>query len=270
MTDVKATKVSTSATLFEQSLQYGQTNATNNGNVWGQTINAGTAGTFNQYYRYDAANRLVLATEAVAPSVMSCPSGVTWCQHYGFDGFGNIWQTENTGTITTPALKQTGSSWYDNSGAVTNRLTNTSYDAAGNQTQFPEVASPGWTVTYDSESRITEVSGTGVAGRYFYDGAGKRVKNIVSGTATAYVRDARGKLMAEYGGTSGAGSTPYYLVQDHLGSTRMITDGSGNCKARIDYLPFGGLVVSFRQACVTRPGPHSSVNHGPPKNPSTR
>jgi RHS repeat-associated protein len=47
--------------------------------------------------------------------------------------------------------------------------------------------------------------------------------------------------MLEYGATA-LTSAPYYLVQDHLGSTRLVTDSSGVCQARMDYLPFGALV----------------------------
>jgi uncharacterized protein RhaS with RHS repeats len=34
------------------------------------------------------------------------------------------------------------------------------------------------------------------------------------------------------------------LTADHLGSTRVVTDGSGTVVARHDYLPFGEEIVS--------------------------
>lgn len=39
-------------------------------------------------------------------------------------------------------------------------------------------------------------------------------------------------------GVAGGGATSY-LTQDHLGSTRVVTDGSGQTQSRHDYLPFG-------------------------------
>jgi RHS repeat-associated protein len=46
-----------------------------------------------------------------------------------------------------------------------------------------------------------------------------------------------GQLAAEYGDAAVSG-TQYFTV-DHLGSTRLLTDNSGNVAERIDYLPFG-------------------------------
>jgi RHS repeat-associated protein len=48
------------------------------------------------------------------------------------------------------------------------------------------------------------------------------------------------QLIAEYAtvAASGGGGTSY-LTADHLGSTRVVTDSSGNVTARHDYLPFG-------------------------------
>src|SRR5882724_288484 len=119
MISVTATK--NFSTVFGQALQFGQSDATNNGNIWKQTINAGTAATYSQYYRYDSSNRLFLAAEGVDPGTAptACPGSVTWCQHYGFDAFSNIWQTENTGTTMPAALMQTGPSWYQIGSAVT-------------------------------------------------------------------------------------------------------------------------------------------------------
>ena len=238
MTSVTASK--SGSTVFGQALQFGQSDASNNGSVWKQTITAGTGATYSQYYRYDSSNRLSLAAEGVDPGAAptACPGGATWCQRYGFDVFSNIWQVENTGSSISPALQQNGPSWYQSGGVVTNRLTGVNYDSAGNQTQFPEAM--GWSVAYDAENRMTSVTKPANTVSYFYDGEGRRVKKTVGSTTTAFVYDADGQLMQEYGGTSTAATR--YLVQDHLGSTRVVTDGSGNCLARLDYLPFGALV----------------------------
>ena len=238
------------STMFGQSLTYGQSTSANNGNVASQTISAGAAGTFNQYYLYDSANRLAVAAEGAAPaSTTACPGGVTWCHRYGFDGFSNIWQTQTSGTMTPVSLAQTGPSWYD---PATNRLSGTNYDASGNQTQFPESGATARTASYDAENRLTTVAGTGSQASYFYDGEGRRVKKVV-GTTTAYVYSSDGELMAEYGGTAAATSR-LYLVQDHLGSTRVITDGSGACQTRLDYFPYGAAVPRTGSCYAADPG----------------
>jgi RHS repeat-associated protein len=52
-----------------------------------------------------------------------------------------------------------------------------------------------------------------------------------------------GKLIAEYGGQGTNGGTSY-LITDHLGSTRLVTDSQGNMRARHDYLPFGEEILA--------------------------
>jgi RHS repeat-associated protein len=101
-----------------------------------------------------------------------------------------------------------------------------------------------FTIAYDAEGRQLNAQSTGNATvTYAYDGLGERVtKAVAGGTTTTYVHDGFGNLAAEY--TSGGmppapPCTTCYLSGDHLGSTRMITDQSGNPVARHDYLPFG-------------------------------
>jgi RHS repeat-associated protein len=52
------------------------------------------------------------------------------------------------------------------------------------------------------------------------------------------VYDAMGQMVAEYSNEDLQAGTSY-LTTDHLGSTRAVTDGSGNVKERHDFLPFG-------------------------------
>src|SRR5690606_8470604 len=75
---------------------------------------------------------------------------------------------------------------------------------------------------------------------YAYDGEGRRVKKTTGTTSTWFVYNAMGELAAEYLATppSGAAVT-HFVTTDHLGSTRLVTDGSGNVVSRHDYLPFG-------------------------------
>jgi uncharacterized protein RhaS with RHS repeats len=44
---------------------------------------------------------------------------------------------------------------------------------------------------------------------------------------------------------------PYYYITDHLGSTRVITDNSGNVVERNDYYPFGGKHANSGYAQLT-------------------
>jgi RHS repeat-associated protein len=75
---------------------------------------------------------------------------------------------------------------------------------------------------------------------YYYDGDGRRVKKVAGIVTTIFVYNAVGQLIAEYSTSTPAGSGgTSYLTSDTLGTPRVITDQSGQVKARHDYLPFG-------------------------------
>jgi RHS repeat-associated protein len=64
------------------------------------------------------------------------------------------------------------------------------------------------------------------------------VQKITSSGTTNYIYDAMGHLAAEYGGSSTSAGRVYLSV-DALGSTRLVTDASGNPTEQYDYAPFG-------------------------------
>ena len=51
--------------------------------------------------------------------------------------------------------------------------------------------------------------------------------------------DASGQLASEYSTAPAPAAGTEYLVADPLGSTRLVLDGTGTPKERIDYLPYG-------------------------------
>lgn len=132
-------------------------------------------------------------------------------------------------------------------------LQNSSYDLAGNQKTIG-----GFSYNYDGENRVslvTEPSGaTPQSYQYFYDGEGRRVQKVANGgETTTYVYDASGGLAAEY--VSGTAPTPLcetcYLVQDTLGSTRVMLDArTGSLVSLHYYLPFGEEIVNARQGSL--------------------
>jgi RHS repeat-associated protein len=218
-TKIELKKNATNEVLLGLDYGYGTTN--NNGNVLTQTIRIGTTTTINQSYEYDWLNRLTSAQESVN-------STTRWTQTYDYDRFGNRTSLVNTGSeggllptqTTTPV------------DPLTNRLTSSGYDTAGNV----KTDATGNQFDYDAENR--QVKYNNGAANYYYDGDGRRVKKTVGTTTTIFVYNAGGQLVAEYGQPQGEGGTRY-LTSDHLGSTRVVTDSSGNVKARYDYLPFG-------------------------------
>lgn len=66
------------------------------------------------------------------------------------------------------------------------------------------------------------------------------MKALSGGATKYYVYDALGNLAAEYtpAGTPLPPCSTCYWSWDHLGSTRMVTNGNGSVVARHDFLPF--------------------------------
>jgi RHS repeat-associated protein len=101
---------------------------------------------------------------------------------------------------------------------------------------------------YDAENKMKSVGGGSEGGgtTYSYDGDGRRVRKATyNGEVTVFVYDAAGRVVAEYSNRVEAKGTRY-LTQDHLGSTRVVTDAQGNAHSnngaggsRHDYFLFG-------------------------------
>jgi RHS repeat-associated protein len=201
----------------------------NNGNVQGQKIKRG-AQNWTQKFTYDGVNRLSSASETN-----------NWQQNYGYDPYGNRWISSSNGLPVNALTPISQSSFSD----ATNRLAGTNnYDPRGNLKSYGS-----YTLTYDGEGRISSASGVAPSTKYEYDGEGRRVRahscpslstcSPGSGASTTvYVYDAFGKLAAEYSPNAGQSGTSYFTL-DHLGSTRLETNGSGQPISCSDYLPFG-------------------------------
>jgi len=246
--------------LLNLGFSYGSTGA-NNGNVSVATIvarpPAAAKVSVSQAFTYDALNRLKTAGEAGSPG---------WQQLYVYDPLGNRallagtqyyipggnWTPQVTAddpTQVAPIFP--GNRW---SGA------GVQYDVSGNSTALPGATNP-WSFAYDGENRQTSATNpSGGIATYVYDGDGRRVQKVSGTAVTTYAYDAGGQLAAEY--SASAPTAPCltcYLTADHLGSTRMVTDGSGAIESLHDYLPFG---EEIQAGIGGRSGPSYPGNDG--------
>jgi RHS repeat-associated protein len=98
--------------------------------------------------------------------------------------------------------------------------------------------------SYDAEGRQVSATISSGTTNYIYDGDGRRVQKVAPTGTTTYVYDATGQLAAEYTTAPPTDSGTRYLTADHLGSTALVTDSGGNCKATYDYLPFGEEIAT--------------------------
>ncbi|HXZ27129.1 MAG TPA: RHS repeat-associated core domain-containing protein [Terriglobales bacterium] len=167
-------------------------------------------------------------------------SGLSWT----YDAWGN--RTDQTGG---------GGNCYTFHAAAdtNNRLVGYSYDGAGNM-----IGDGTHTYTYDAENRIIAVDGG--AATYKYDALGRRTSKTVGSAGTDYLYDLGGQVATEYnnGCTGGqwcwsAGyialngqllaeykdATTYFVLADHLGSTRLLTKVDRTIQDSLDYQPYG-------------------------------
>ncbi len=221
-----------------QSMSYGYgISGANNGDI-STIVNNLNSAARTQTFTYDQMDR-----------VASAHDGVNWGESYVYDNWGNLYQNN-------------GISGYPNGGHWSviadthNRLSNLSYDAAGEVTQDQYSNQ----YTYDGEGRIL----TAGAGSYTYDGDGDRVKKLVGAAATLYwpggsavlnESDSTGATMARQVYLGGAmtwhestAGNGVFLLGDHLGSVRITGDAAGNLKDDIDYYPFGSVAYNYGNA----------------------
>jgi RHS repeat-associated protein len=197
--------------------------------------------TVTQTYSYDWLNRIKQAEEQQGQTAL-------WKQVFSYDRFGNRSMLAGTTPIPPGGSNPSISS-------ATNRINaaNYSYDEAGNLT-----AEPGKSYVYNADNKQVIFS-TSIA-KYFYDGDGRRVKKEEGSVVTVYVYNASGQMVAEYttadvvqvGGRK-------YLTPDHLGSTRVTTDGVGAVVARHDYKSFGEEVTGSAMSRSSEYGANDRV-----------
>ena len=193
---------------------------------------------FGRTYTYDGLSRLSTMSEGA--SAQPC-QGLSWT----YDAWGNRTdQTVTAGTCNT----------FHQTFNANNQLVGPpyQYDAAGNMTHDASHS-----YTYDAENRLIKVDG-GSTATYIYDSQGTRVEKVAAAT-TQYVHDLGGQVILETDGTGNgspisdyiymAGSlvgeyennTTYFILPDHLGSTRLITNMAEGTTEINDYYPFGEL-----------------------------
>jgi len=182
-------------------------------------------------YTYDNLNRI---------------TGVTYTdgtvQSYTYDAVGNRLTKVENSTQTTYA--------YDANDRLTSAGSTTyGYDANGNQT-----GAGGNTYTWDDENRLSGASNSSGSVSYTYRGDGLRASKTVGGVTTSYIWDLNaanpvilqdGTYSYVYGyqlisQTDNSGNQTYFLGDD-LGSTKVLTDASGNVTAQAFYDVFGNV-----------------------------
>jgi RHS repeat-associated protein len=182
-------------------------------------------------------------------------------QTYQFDAFTNITQIKTTpvgGSTTTQSFVVN---------AATNRLSASTYDDAGNQTNWGT-----YDYTFDSLSKLEHVGGSGQALTNIYTPGDERIWAVDATTSpwteTFTLRDLDGKVLRTFRSENGAPG-PWQWVEDyvyrgrsllaskrpsegtrhfhldHLGTPRMITNSAGQNAGGFGLYAFGASVSAI-------------------------
>jgi RHS repeat-associated protein len=152
-----------------------------------------------------------------------------------------------SGTLVSPNPVRSATS--SPSGSVTHQFT---YNARGDRIAEATPGAAMLTLSYDQADRLV---GVGNTASYAYNGDGLRISKTVNGASTQFVWNQAevmpallqdGATYYIYGPNRTpieqiSGSTPTYLHQDEQGSTRLLTDASGNVVGRYNYDPWGNV-----------------------------
>ena len=183
--------------------------------------------TRTQVFVYDGLDRLT-----------SAQSGKYGALGYSYDQLGNFVAKEGvTHTMSTSrphaVASTTGGGVYV-------------YDNNGNMTSDTSRV-----LVWDYENRPTSITYGGATTSFVYDGDGNRVKKVGPAGTTVYIGnlyECSGGVCAKYIVANGVrlalktATQTYFYHQDHLGSTRLVTDVDGNKVEEIFYKPFGEAV----------------------------
>src|SRR3984885_9448082 len=243
-----------SQTIF--SLSYNFNPGHDNGNVQQITNNTRTDATANVVFTYDPLNRISQANTTTTGQ--NC-----WGEVYAIDAWGNL-------TGISPPSGMSGCNYEGPSIPVgtNNQITGYCYDGAGNLLDTGTCLPLAHSYVYDAEGQLQSPPAAGSNGAphtYFYDGGGNRVEKCDANPCTSvsvgtlYWRDAGSEVLDESSTTGsmqeedvyfkgkriarrdvGTGNVHYYF-SNHLGSSGVITDSSGNVQEQTDYYPFGGI-----------------------------
>ncbi len=202
------------------------------------------------WFTYDLVSRLS-ATSLNVNQGVAAPTFVS--QSYVYDAFGNIQSIATNGPVTnTPTT------------SATNRLASpAAYDGAGNLTlwlgnqyepdglnmirRYKTAGGEEWTSLYDADDeRVWTYKTGGTDSRWYLRGFDAKVLREYNATAAWQVANdyiyRNGQLLAS---ETPSGVRHFHL--DHLGTPRLITDGSGQKKSFHVYYPFGQEATSQGQ-----------------------
>ena len=256
-----------SETLYSQKLSYYDAEKGSglyNGNISEWRMQQGTDAASTYRYGYDGLGRLTASSRYVGTTSSATNS---WCERgIDYDLNGNIVTLQRFGSSASTVEDDLSYSYNGNrlvglagSSQGTEFSTAYSYDAGGNMVYDGR---RGLGISYNMlnlPAKVVEKTGAtaadgAVKAEYLYsaDGIKQRVVDgagsngylylgtlVLSKSVESYSLASTGFGGGRIIGTANNSCLAYYYGTDHLGSVRVITDGSGSVVERNDYYPLG-------------------------------
>ena len=220
--------------------------------------------TGNGEYQYTALNQVCYAGST---NTNGCDDPPTGADTYSYDSAGNL--TNNNGT--TQSFNAADQLCWTYAGTSSNTCadapstaTTYSYNDDGDLTEASPAAGEPTGYSYNGADELTKYRVWGsTPTTYTYDGEGQRESKTTGTTTTSYLWDASSADAPLLQETAGSNTTSYiygptgqpleeslpsgntyYYAHDDLGSTRALTDSSGDVQDTDTYDPYGNLTAS--------------------------
>jgi RHS repeat-associated protein len=232
----------------------------------------------NLAYQYDAVGNIKQITNSIASETSTYEYDVIYrLTSWTLNGVTETYQyNSTTGNLSNKAGLGLQYNDANHVHAATNANSNAyQYDSNGNQTSRT-IGGNNYTLGYDAENRLVSVTGPSLNAQFTYDGDGRRVKSVVNGETILFVgghfelNDTTNQVTKYYPGGAirkyivPQTTTLNYMLGDHLGSTSLATDASGNLLVETRYTPWGEVrYTTPNQTLPTRytfTGQYSYVN----------
>jgi RHS repeat-associated protein len=215
-------------------------------------------------YQYTALNQICYAGST---NTAACDDAPTGADTYSYDAAGNL--TNDNGTTQSfnagdqLCWTYTGSS-SNACGTAPSGATTYSYDDDGNRTTTTPASGSATAYTYNGADQLTQYQlGSSTPTTYAYDGQGLRESKTTGSTTTNFLWDESSSPALLLQETAGSDTTSYiygptglpleeilpsgdtyYYAHDSLGSTRVLTDSSGDVQDTDTYDSYGNLTAS--------------------------
>jgi RHS repeat-associated protein len=238
-------------------LEYPEYDAT--GNLKAAKTYWGGALQTTENYDYDMLGRL---------KSTSATGSWGWSRSYTYDSLGNRMSETNL-LANPPSTTYYTYTTYSRLCRTGSSVDHTNCASAGDKYEYAPVGPSGeikkrtvggvvWDFAWSPRGDLKQIKKAGsTIATYTYDGAGRRVSSVVSGTTTYYIFSGISPIF-ETGSPQGSGtryiyvgglriasisgSSTLYYSYDYLGNPRVITNSAGSLVARMVYRPFGACV----------------------------